>query len=60
MFHVNLVIMKDLMYVNVANLVTTCLQSLILVIVLSRVTAVVAVDNQDHLDLKEVRDLLDQ
>jgi hypothetical protein len=53
MFHVNLVIMKVLMYVNVENLATTCLQSLIHVIVLSRVTAVVA-DNQDHLDLKDL------
>jgi hypothetical protein len=53
MFHVNLVIMKVQMYVNVANLVTMCLQSLILVIVLFLVTAGVA-DNQVHLDHKDL------
>jgi hypothetical protein len=53
MFHVNLVIMKARMYVNVANLVTTCLQSLTLVIVMFLVMEV-AVDNQDHLDHKDL------
>ena len=44
MFHVNLVIMKALMYVNVANLVTTCLQSQTLVIVLCLVMEEVVVE----------------